>query len=543
LNNREPTAAAAPQIRRRKGISLVWLLPLIAMAVAGWLAYRAVSERGPTITIQFHDGAGLEVGKTPIKFKAVNVGRVESIDLSDDLTTVQVTAELNKRMSASLMSGTRFWIVRPRVGLSGVSGLGTLVSGAFIELEPGDGQRSRSFVGMEEPPIVRASEQGQRYVLEAEQLGSLALGSPVYFRSVQAGQILGHELSPDNSSVLVYVFVKAPFHKLVRKQSRFWNVSGVEFSVDSNGVDLRIGSLHTLFTGGVAFDSPAGSASGLSKDGDRFPLFQSKAFSDTSKPARPLTYAMYFDGSVRGLSPGAPVEFRGIRIGSVRDVRMELDSRDFSVRIPVLVDIDPERITAVGDLEERGAQGTIEELVKRGLRARLQTGSLLTGQLYVDVKRYDEAPAAVVGHDGDYPVIPTVPSTLDEFERSAQDVLAHLRDLPLSELVGELLGAARGANKLANSSQTASALREMEATFKQYRLLASSIDKELQPLVRSIDAVAVSARKTLSVVEPGSELQYDLNATLKELSAAARSLRILAQYLERHPEALVSGRK
>ena len=268
---------ALPEIavQKKGGFSIVWIIPIVAALVGGWLAYKTISEKGPTITITFEDGAGLEAGKTKVKYKSIEVGTVKSVDLSPDLSGVLVTAELSKRSEELLTENTNFWLVRPRIGLGGISGLETLVSGDYIAMDPRPGAPALRFAGLEKPPGVTRDEEGAQFQLHAKSLGSSTPGAPIFFHDIQVGRIVDTTLQEDGMGVVIDIFVEAPHHLRVRDTSRFWQMSGLEISMDAEGVDVKMASLGALLSGGVAFDTPdmAGGSNEPSKPGTVFKVF------------------------------------------------------------------------------------------------------------------------------------------------------------------------------------------------------------------------------------------------------------------------------
>ncbi len=399
----------------------------------------------------FDNAEGLEAGKTLVKYRNVEVGLVDEVRLSDDLSHIVVTASLDKTMEPHMKEGTRFWIVRPRVGFGGVSGLGTLLSGAYVEFDPGDGQPAVDFVGLAEPPPITSQVPGTEFVLRTDRLGSIGRGAPVYYRSIPVGQVLGYELAEDKLGLTVKVFVDAPNDQLVRPSSRFWNASGVNVSVGADGVDVAMELLEALLAGGIAFDTPDIDQPGEAAAADTaFPLFASLREVTEAGFTQRIPYLVHFDGSVRGLRAGAPVEFRGIRVGTVTDVRLEIDPKQDSVRIPVSLEIEPQRFGA-----ERGAgeqrYAVMAALVERGLRAQLQSGNLLTGELLVDLDFHPDSPPAKLDRSGTYPEIPAVPAELEALEASVTGVLTKLAALPLPELVEDLRRTIQSVDGLVNS--------------------------------------------------------------------------------------------
>jgi paraquat-inducible protein B len=528
------------EIEKRRGISLVWLVPLVAGAIAIWLGYTTLRERGPTITIRFETAEGLEAGKTPVKYKEVAVGVVDHVELSEDLSHILVTAELSKGVEQHVTGGTRFWIVRPRIGASGVSGLGTLLSGAYVEMDPGEGEPTTDFTGMEEPPPISSDVPGTRYLLHADGLGGVGRGSPVYFRDVEVGQVLGYTLAEDQRGLDVQIFIRAPQDQLVRTDSRFWNTSGIDLSFTAGGIDLRVQSLQTLLAGGIAFDTPSVSRPGeQASAGSEFPLFESFASVGEAQYTDKIRYLVLFDGSVRGLSRGAPVEFRGIQIGKVTDISLQADPQTGAIRIPVAIEIEPQRVAVGGEMADLEPFQMMTMLVERGLRAQLKQGNLLTGELYVALDFHRNAPKAELDMNAEHPVIPSVPTDIEALTASVSGILDKLAALPLEDLITDLRSTTQSINALASSPGTEQTVAALSDTAVGLQALVQKLDQQLGPLLGQ-------ARSTLAAAEglvgADSQTRYDVSAMLRELTSAARSIRLFADYLERHPEALIRGK-
>jgi paraquat-inducible protein B len=538
-------AVPEAEVKRSRGISIVWLVPLVAAVIGIWLAYTTLQERGPTITITFDNAEGLEAGKTKVKYKDVEVGTVENVRISDDLRHIVVTAEMVKEAESYMTEGTRFWVVSPRLGAGGVSGLGTLLSGVYIGVDPKPGAAASEFVGLAEPPLITSDTPGRHYMLRATTRGSISRGSSVYFRGIEVGQVVDYALADDNQSLDIEVFIRAPHDQLVQDDSRFWNASGIRISMSANGVQVATESVQSLLAGGIAFDTPMSATPGKpSPENTVFSLYDSYEAVTQAGFTTKVPYLVQFDESVRGLSPGAPVEFRGMRIGTVSDVGLQLDVATESVRIPVTIEIEPQRIrfTGAADVEalvEKSRYGLMEKLVERGLRAQLQPGNLVTGQMLVDLGFHPNAAPAKLDRSGEYPEIPSVPSEIDALTASASGILTEIASLPLNELVQELRTTVQGANQLVTSPRTEETLEALKATVTNLQTLVQTVDQGLGPLLAQAQGTLASAE---AMVGSNSPTRYDLDATLKELAGAARSIRVLMDYLERHPEALLRGK-
>ncbi len=559
---RNPAGATAPTpaIRSRKGPSIVWLIPLIVVMVGGWLIFKTLNEKGPVITLAFKTADGIEAGKTKLRYKNIEIGVVEGVRFSDDLANVLLTAQMAREAETFLRRGTHFWVIRPRLSLRGVSGLSTLVSGAYIEVEPGSGAEQRHFEGLEVPPVVRSDEAGMRITLLSERLGSVGEGSPISYRGIKAGEVLGHELGSDSKSVMIYAFVKSPFDQLIRGNTRFWNVSGVDVSLNSEGLSVRTESMQSVLFGGVAFETPQESEA-LKSDLDElvFTLYENKdAIAEKSFTKR-IRFVMFFDGSVRGLNTGAPVEFKGIKVGSVVDIRLEFDETDTTFLIPVLIELEPERIIARGETQPGASLEVLHTLVDRGLRARLNTGSLLTGQLFIELDLHPNTPIRLVNAGGPYPELPTIPASLQEITASLKGVLENLNKLDFETINEEVITTLQGTNKLVNQDIRA-LMADAHTAISDFQNVAAKVDARVEPLVDNIEKTLLTGRVALAkiqgtlkafegtlsevdeVLQSDSPLQAEFIGMADQLTETARSIKSFVDLLARNPEAFIFGR-
>lgn len=541
---------AEPKVQGGFRLSPIWIFPIVAIAIGGWLVYQTLAERGPTITISFESADGIEEGKTKVKYREVDVGVVETVSIKEDFSGVLVTVQIRKEATSYLTENARFWVVRPQVGTRGITGLGTLVSGAFIEIEPGrSGDAMRDFTGLESPPVITTDDPGKEFVLITEKLGSYSTGSPVYYRGLEVGEVLGHRLTENRREFEVYVFVHQPHDELIRSNTRFWNVSGINVSIDADGMNLNVESLQALALGGIAFDTPGDLAAGTpSEAGEVFRLYDTEDAIEEAVFAETFRWIAYFDGSVRGLSKGAPVEFKGIRIGEVVDVRLVFERSSGQHRIPVLLDIEPERVSVTGEgtvgrtINRDQHLTDMNRLIAAGLRARLKGGNLITGQLLVDLDFFPDEDAMMRG-TGDIPEIPTVPRSIEEITQSVTALLDKIQGLPLNELTESLTNTAKSVETLVSSDEIPSAIRSLDETLATLNRVVSNVDSQIAPEAQSaLSEARLTLQTTREALSPDSPLRYDLETTLRELAAAARSIRLLAEYLESNPNALIYGR-
>lgn len=534
---------------RNLGTRLIWLVPLLAVAIAGWLVYASFRDRGPIIKVSFESAEGLEPGKTKVKHKDVEIGTVTGVALTADLARIVVTIQMNAGTDRFLLEDTSFWIVRPRIGAGGVSGLGTVISGAFIEVDPGTkGSPQRDFIGLEEPPLIRSTVPGTRYALEAERLGGLSRGAPIYYRGIVVGQVLGHRLDPERRRVTIPIFVQAPHDRLVTRRSRFWDASGVSVRTDGGGLEVQISSLQALVLGGVEFDEgSAAEGEPQAEAGTLFPLHPDRSAAMRASLTRKIPVLVEFTGQTRGLRPGSAVETRGIRIGTVTDVTLAWQDRLAGLVVQARLELEPERVSPIDAATgEPTRRVSLEELVEGGLRAQLKTASLLTGELYVDLDFRPEAGPAAMRMVRGLPVIPSVPTELETLSASLSGVLEKLAALPLEPLVEELRRATRAVGELAGGAEVERTLAGLAATVESLRRVASSAEAEAPALLRSLRQAAEQARDGAAALDgllaADSRTRADLAALLREAAAAARALRGFAELLQRNPEALIRGR-
>jgi paraquat-inducible protein B len=523
-----PEAVAAPKSRW----SLVWLVPIVAVLIGVSLAVKAYLDQGPAITISFKTGEGLEAGKTKLRYKDVEVGLVTSVKLSEQ--GVIATAELAKGTERGLVEDTRFWVVSPRIAGGNVSGLSTLLSGAYIGVDVGKSTTpARNFVGLEKPPVFTTDLPGRQYVLNADSIGSLDVGSPVFFRGVQVGQVASYELNPDGKGVTLTVFVRAPYERHVTSNTRFWHASGIDISFDASGLKIDTQGLVSIAIGGIAFATPATSQQASPAESNAVFKLAVDRVEAMRQPDRIVdTYLLVFRQSTRGLSVGAPLDFRGIVFGEVVAIYADLDPKTLDSRMLVEVNVFPERIASrrlkTRKPDEQRNEAMIQRLIDKGLRAQLRTGNLVTGQLYVALDFFPGVRRVKLDFSQSPVELPTVPGSLEDLQQTITLIAKKLDRLPLEEI---------GAN--------------LNRTLQDVNQLVKRLDTEVTPEAR--DALAESrktladASRALSSVErsaaPDGPLAQELQDSVREIGRAARTMRLLADYLERHPEALIVGKQ
>lgn len=538
----EPTPEsdeARAVVRHRRRWSSVWLVPLVALGVAGWLVWKHYADKGPVAYLRFETAESIKAGVTEVRCRSVRVGIVEKVDLSSDLRSVIAELRIDPNSTHLLRLGSRFWVVKPRVSASTVSGLSTLIEGAYIELEPGeDPTLVNHFDGLEEPPVTSASVPGLRLSLVADDAGSLTAGSPIYYRGFEVGRVERRTLDIGSGAIRFDVFIEEDYSELVRNGTCFWNTSGIDVTAGADGFKLSTPSFQAMVSGGASFAVPKGGVAGAPiQDGATFPLFadEDSAAKSIFKPDHRCL--VFFDQSVRGLAPGAPVEFRGIPLGRVVEISFEHSPVGDS-RVPVILEIDTDTLSkAVEDIKDQGQ--ILAESVRRGLRATLSTASLLTGALYIDLDFLPTASPAELSRIDGMDVIPTESSGLARLQDKLNAILTKLEALPLE---GTLTKFGNAADEIAVTVKDLRAtLDEAEGTLAAARKLLENEDT--QGLTTELADTLKQVRGSVESLGPNGAVQGDLSRTLDELRAALRSFKTLSDSIEDKPNSLLFGRE
>ena len=539
-----PHATVVPKKRVR--LSVVWIIPILVAVVAIGVAIQRILNEGPTITIVLKGAEGIEAGKTFVKYKDVNIGQVTAVQLTDDYGKVEVKAKIAKSAQGLMVEDAKFWIVRPIVSLSGISGLSTLLSGNYIGFDAGKSDRSqRTFTGLDVPPII-TGQPGRQFVLNADDLGSLAIGSPIYYRRLPVGQVIAYDLAADGKSVQIKVFVNAPYDKYVTSETRFWNASGLDVSVNANGVDVHTESVAALLVGGLAFDTPSFSSQAAGAAANSvFTLYRDR--STAMKVPDPVArrYVLHFRESLRGLAVGAPVTFLGLPAGEVASIGLSFDAAKADIRPRVVITFYPERLIAsteqgaslrAQDEDKSKRDLLLKRLIEeRGLRGQLRSGNLVTGQLYVAFDYFPNAPKVKINLSPETPELPVVPGPVVDLEAKLASILDKVDKLPLATIGNDLKKD----------------LEDLDQTLQNAKQLLSDVDVQLVPELKSdleglhrtlaaVERAMNSADTTLLGAD--APAQQELRAALQEFARTAKSVRALTDYLERHPESLLRGK-
>lgn len=528
--------------RRRSSAQLIWLIPIVALIVGLSLAVKAYVEKGPVITISFKSGEGIEAGKTKIKYKDVQIGQVRSITIAKDRSSVLVTADLAKEAADFLKSDTSFWVVRPRITGSSISGLGTLTAGSYIGMDVGKSKDDKTaFTGLEAPPVVTMDMPGRQFVLHATDIGSLSVGSPLFYRHLQVGEVVSSDLEKDGETVTLRVFVQAPYDKFVRNSTLFWHASGIDFKLDANGMTVNTESLLSIVMGGIAFQTPDDfDEAPQAEQGRNFTLFSNKEEALKRPDNIVENYILVFKESVRGLTIGAPVDLRGITVGEVAKIKAELDPASKNVTMVVQIRFYPERLkprssSSTDQKSLTDSHKLLDAMVKKGFRAQLKSGSLLTGQLYVALDFFPEATPARINWSRNPAVLPTISGNMAQFQTSLMKIVQKLEKMPLEELTVDARKTVQSLDVTLKSADKL--LKNIDTTVvPETRLMMEDVRKTLDGANKALAEV----KQTMSADAP---LQVDLRDALRELGRAAQSLRVLGEYLERNPEALLRGKK
>ncbi len=534
----------------------IWLVPIAAVLVGIWLIYDTYSKRGPLITINFESGEGLTAGQSEIKFKDVNMGQVQRVDLSPNLTHVVVTARMTPEAGRLLTDKAQFWVVRPRLFAGQVSGFETVLSGSYIAMLPSaqPGTPEKHFTGLENPPVLQTAVPGRTFDLHAERLGSIGPGSPVYYRGLQAGEVLGWDMQDMAQSVTIHIFVRAPFDQYVHPESRFWNASGVSLEFGGSGAHLRIESLRALLLGGVSFDTPhAAGKEPEAETGRTFPLYADAQAAANAAFTRRVDAIAYFPSGIGGLAPGSPVTLLGLRIGEVTSVGLRYDPKTDTIQAPVTFTIEPERIGDIGFIQSRGPLENTQRLVALGYRAQIETANFVTGEKEITFQKTADATPATATMDGRYVRVPTSSGQFGQIIDAANALLAKVSALPFDTIGQDLTKTLGNIAALSGNPALGSALTNIDTATKSASEALASLNsgsrqmiKQLPAIATNIDTAVVGATQLMAQVDQvygsGSQFNRSVQRLLVQLNDAVQSLRVLADTLARHPEAIIRGR-
>ena len=544
-----PTALPQATAHRLR-ISPVWLIPLLALVIAIALGIRAWQQKGEQIEIIFEAAGGIEVGKTEVRLKDVPVGKVTRLQLSEDLAKVHATVTLDRSMSRHLSTQTRFWLVSPRISASGISNLGTLVSGVYIVMDPGKKEGYRdSFIGLSEPPAVQSDEKGTQYILRAQTLGSLDVGSPVYFRQLRVGEVVNYQLSDDGSHVDARIFIEAPHDALVSKRSRFWNVSGIDVSIGMDGIKAELASLSSLLMGGIAFETPLGSSQQKPAKADHtFALYSNHEDAAQGRFTLSYPYILKFSHSVKGLQIGAPVEFKGLTVGRVNDVQL-VSLASTSQSLEVTIALEPQRFDADALASQQQLNALLNPLIQQGLRAQIKSGNLLFGSRFIELVYLDaqalkntqaSAKAGLITQSG-LPQIPTLDEPLDKLERQLADVAGAMSRFPIEGIgqqMNESLKALSNILGVFDQQKTAQALHGTIANTQKATAHMEGAVADARVTLQQLTKTLKSVDYTIA---PDSQLHAEFLETLQSVSEASDSFDRFVEELYRYPNSLVFG--
>ena len=554
---RQPYNPPHAHVRRKSGFSLIWILPIVAAVIGGYLAFKTLSGRGREVVITFQSADGLTAGQTKVRHKAVDLGTVTAIRLSDDMSHVIVRVRMASEADPYLTDHARFWVVRPRLSASNISGLETLISGGYIEMDPGngtDGNSQTAFTGLETPPGVRSDEPGTTFTMQTGRIGSLGSGSPVFYRDIVVGEVLGYKLPEGNGPITVNIFVRAPYDKWVRTGTRFWNASGLRVALGGSGLHVELESIQAVLSGGVAFNTPPDSRDTPSAKSDAsFELYADEDAADAAGYKQRIPFVLYFHSTTAGLSVGSPVQIYGIPVGNVTDVRLELDPVNATARARVAIEVQPERLSAIGgDMADTPAI-VAQRLVDHGMRAGLSTISYLTGSMAVSFDFTQGQPATKISMEGDAIVLPTQGGGLGGITTALTETLNKVGQIPFAAIGMNANNALSALSGLVGSPELKTAINALSATLVDVQGLVRRTDAGLSPLMRRLPEVSSDLQQTLQranrlvgSVDTGyganSQFSRDLERLMSQLNDGVRSIRLLADFLDRHPEALIRGR-
>lgn len=530
---------SAVEEKQKRGFSIIWFIPLLAMFVGGWMVYQQWLNQGVNITIAFDNAEGLEAGKTKVKSRNVDIGLLTDVRFSEDRNRIIANVEIDKAMSDFLREDSQFWIVKPRIGAKGISGIGTILSGAYIELFPGKSERFKTeFTGLENLPVTPPNTPGLRLKLLAQEGAGLSIGDPVIYRGFNVGRIEQYEFDAKERKAQYVVFINAPYDSLVTTNSFFWNSGGISLSNSAQGLKVDVGTLETIISGGVQFDVPEDLSLGEPvKEEHRFVLYKNEKEVAEKRQYEHFEYLLLVDESVRGLYKDAPVEYRGIRIGRVsKPYLTPKEAEKLKVgfiknnieKIPVVIRIEPQRLIGQSNKEEIEAFNELfKQNLKMGLTASIDIANLLTGSLFISLD-FNGSSNDKLEKLGPYIVIPSSKAGFAKIQQDIEGVLTKLNQLPLNELVTNT------NNTINSADQTLKALQESIGQLN--RILRRN---STQQLTGNLNRSLIEMQKTLKGLQPNSSAYIEMEKTMQKLQQTLDDLQPMIKKVSNNPSTLI----
>jgi paraquat-inducible protein B len=536
-----PHGADLARVERQR-FSPIWLIPIIAAGLGLYLGWHTWNARGPMLTIAFSTGDGLTAGQTPVKYKAVQLGTVESVRLTKDMTHVNVRVRMRAEAENLLTDHARFWVVRPRISSGDISGLETLVSGAYIAVDPGDpgGEPKLKYIGLENPPGRRSDEPGTVYTLKADLISGLGQGSPIFYRDIKVGEVLGYDQPGLDGKITVHIFVRAPYDHYVRDDTRFWNASGVRVEAGAGGIQISLESLQAVLSGGVAFMTPPEARSEPpAKAEAEFPLFKdyNGAVAATSKDR--ILAVTYFESPISGLSEGSAVEINGMRVGSVVATKLEFDPDKADFRVAVHMALEPDSLafgSSVTDPIRRDQmRAVLVAYLNRNPEAAMRTSSYLTGSMVMTLTLKDDPNATPPRMENGEIVLPSKTGGTDAIISSVTEIAAKLDKIPFDQIGSNLNHTLASVDRIVSNPEMRTLGPHVTKTLDSVRTLAHNADQGLQPVLKQ-------ANTTLDGYGKQSAFYANVGQLMDQANDTLRAVRALVSFLDRHPEALIQGR-
>ena len=549
----EPPREPLPEVQVKKHrFSSIWLIPIVAALVAGYLGARSYTEHGPVVKLFFRTADGLSAGQTAVKYKSVVLGTVESIQLRKDRSGVTVRVRMLEKTDGILTDHARFWVEKQHLTTTDIS---DIVSGTYIQVDPGEpgGKPQTVFTGLENQPALPADEPGTTYTIDTQRLGSITAGAPVFYRDINVGKVLGYEIGDGTGPITLHVFVRSPYDAFVKSTSYFWNASGFSVKMGPNGLSIELQSLQTVLAGGIAFGTPVGAMKMEQADGKRvFSLYEDRRLAEAGSYGRPVACVTYMQSSVKDLAPGSAVQIFGIDVGEVTDVRLVVDPQG-SAKVRVAFELEPERVFGADSGADAGQ--IIGQLVQNGMRVKMESSSLIAGTEVLSLEFAPKTEVAEVSTEDGLLVLPGEAGGggMDGITGALGDIAAKLDRIPFDQIGQHLDHLVMTADKTIGGPEMQQAVKSLEATLANAQELTEQAKQNLGPAMQRLPQISqqlqdavTQANAFMASVNNGygqdSDFQRSTKRVLDEANEAARSIRLLADYLDHHPEALIEGK-
>lgn len=554
-SNPSPPPYPEAEARRSRWFGLVWAIPLAALIIVAYLGIQSIAERGITIVVTFDDVTGAKVDDTKVMYDGIEAGHVSKIDINPDHRRVDLTLRMDPRVKPILNTNTKFWLVGANPDLSDLSSVKAAIAGLTIGVAPGyGGEPTRQFVGLNRPPAVTPGTKGTGYVLTCDHLGNVKPGTSLFYRGQEIGKVTDVQLQ--NNRFNINAFVYAPYDQYIRPGTQFWVSSPLKIGFNDNGLSASVEHPGAILDGGIEVDRDDSAPDvPASVPGAHFALYPYQGEARAAAAGPQIPYSFMFAGAAGGIDPGTPVRMLGFRVGAIKSVDLMFDKKTGAPFSAVSAVLYPKRLGVVApqdandlDAWRQATDAVLKRLLAQGYRAQLTQSPPVVGSLLVTFVQIPNAPVEHLGA-GTPALIPSAATAggLEELTGQMSQILAKVNTIPFEQIGHNVHDITSKVDQLVSSPEVSDSLKHLDSTLAQADQMMSEASPQVGPLIKKLNQAADDVSGTAAAARgmlngDGGKQDANLPAAIEQLTDAARSIRTLADYLGRHPEALIRGK-